>query len=76
MIVQFVDRSLKMLDSLTERSAVIAAALDWSAAFDRIDSTFTATKLIEIGLRPALVSILISYMTNRRMTVKFKGKKY
>ena len=75
LIVQFVDRILKMLDSVTQRSAVIAAAVDWSAAFDRLDPTITTQKLIKIGVRPTLVSILISYMTNRRMIVKFQGEK-
>ena len=64
-----------MLDSVTQKSAVIAAGVDWAAAFDRLDPTITANKLIKIGVRPALVAILISYMTNRRMIVRFKGQK-
>ena len=73
LIVAFVDRVLKNLDSVTSRAAVISAAVDWSAAFDRLDPTITTQKLIKIGVRPSLVAILISYMTNRRMVVKYKG---
>ena len=64
---------LKNLDSLTSRSAVIAAAAYWSAAFYRLDPIITTLKLIKIGIRPALVTVLVSYMSNRRMIVKFKG---
>ena len=73
LIVAFVDRVLKNLDSVTSKAAVISAAVDWSAAFDRLDPTITTLKLIKIGVRPSLVSILVSYMTNRRMIVKYKG---
>ena len=60
LIVAFVDRVLKSLDSVTSRSAVISAAVDWSAAFDRLDPTITTQKLLKIGVRRALVSVLVS----------------
>ena len=37
MIVCMLDRILKLRDRNNERSAVIMAGLDWSAAFDRQD---------------------------------------
>ena len=37
LIVCFVDRVLKLLDSPVSKTAVIAAAADWSSAFDRVD---------------------------------------
>ena len=49
LIVCFVDRVLKLLDSTILKSAVISASCDWSAAFDRLDPTRTARKLIQIG---------------------------
>ena len=73
LIVAYVDRVLKSLDSVRQRSAVIAAAVDWSAAFDRLDPTLTVQKMIKIGIRPSLIPVLISYMSQRRMIVKFKG---
>ena len=39
MMVCLVDRILKLLDSTTDTSAVIAAMIDWSNAFDRQDPT-------------------------------------
>ena len=64
LIVTFVDRVLKMLDSITSRSAVIAAIVDWPAAFDRLDPTITIPKSIKIGVRPLFIPIFISYMYN------------
>ena len=73
LIVCYVDRVLKLLDSTTAQSAVIAAAADFVSAFDKTDPTLTASKFISIGIRPSIIPILISYMTNRKMIVKFKG---
>ena len=73
LIVTLVDRVLKCLDSTIQKSAVIASGVDWSAAFDRLDPTLTAQKMVKIGVRPSVVSILVSYMTNRRMIVKYRG---
>ena len=36
MIVCILDRILKLLDKHSDKSAVIAASLDWTAAFDRL----------------------------------------
>ena len=60
LIITFTDRVLKMLDSTRQRSAVLAAAVDWTAAFDRIDPTILSQKIIKIGIRPSLIPILIS----------------
>ena len=48
MIVCLVDRIL-ILDSNTERSAVIAACVDWQAAFDRQDPTIAINKFLALG---------------------------
>ena len=73
LVVCYVDRVLKLLDSTTAMAAVIAAAADWASAFDRTDPTLTAAKLVKVGLRPSLIPILISYMSDRKMIVKFQG---
>ena len=73
LIVCFVDRVLKLLDSTIFKSAVISASCDWSNAFDRLDPTKTAQKLIQIGIRSSIVPVIISYMSNRKMIVKYKN---
>ena len=65
------DRVLSLLDNHHTKSAVIIAAADWAAAFDRGDPTKTTTKLIGLNLRPSVTPVIISYMTSRSMSVKF-----
>ena len=74
LIITFTDRVLKMLDSTRERAAVIAAAVDWKAAFDRVDPAILIQKFIKIGIRPSIIPILISYLSDRKMKVKFNNK--
>ena len=59
---------------LPDKSAVIAAWLDWSAAFDRQDPTLAIMKFIQMGVRPSLIPLLASYLTDRKMKVKFNGE--
>ena len=72
MLVCMVDRILQLLDS-TDSAAVIAAMVDWSAAFDRQDPTIAIQKFIKMGVRPSLIPLLVSYLSDRNMTVKFNG---
>ena len=48
--------------------------LDWSAAFDRQDPTIAIQKFIKLGVRPSLIPLLSSYLTDRKMKVKFNGE--
>ena len=73
-MVCFLDRILQLLDSNPDKSAVIATYLDWSSAFDRQDPTLAVLKFIQIGVRPSLIPLLISYLTDRKMQVKFNGE--
>ena len=74
MIVCFMDRILQLLDTHPDRSAVIATCLDWSAAFDRQDPTLAILKFIKMGVRPSLIPLLSSYLTDRKMKVKFNSE--
>ena len=74
MIVCILDRVLKLLDQNPDKSAVLAACLDWAAAFDRQDPTIAVKKFIQLGVRPSLIPLLISYLTDRNMKVKFNGE--
>ena len=74
LLVCLVDRILYLLDRYNEKSAVIAALVDWAAAFDRQDPTLAIKGFIKIGVRPSLIPILVSYLDGRRMKVKFNGE--
>ena len=70
MIVAMVDRVLQLLDR-PGMSAVVATAIDWMGAFDRLDPTITISKLVTMGVRSSLVPIIIEFMTDRRMSVRY-----
>ena len=56
------DKLLKLLDNNSSCSAVIAAMVDWVSAFDRQDPTLAIEKYIKMGVRPALIPVLVSYL--------------
>ena len=70
LVVKLLDRVLGMLDKPGMR-AVLQASVDWASAFSRTDPTKTVTKMINMGIRPSIVSILIEFLEDRQMTVKF-----
>ena len=70
MLMALVDRVLGLLDKPGMR-AVIAASVDWASAFSRTDPTKTISKFISMGLRSSLVSILIEFLEECEMKVKF-----
>ena len=74
MIVCYINRILQLLDTYPDKSAVIAAFVDWANAFDRQDPTKAIIKFIKMGVRPSLIPLLASYLTDRRMQVKFNNE--
>ena len=51
LIIQFLDKVLRMLDSAGGKAAIIAASADWSEAFDRQLPSIVAAKFIGLSLR-------------------------
>ena len=74
MIVCYIDRILQLLDRHPDKSAVIATSLDWASAFDRQDPTLAIKKIIKLGVRPSLIPLLASYLTDRKMKEKFNNE--
>ena len=52
-------------------SAVVLGAVDWMGAFDRQDPTLHAIKLIDMGLRASIVPIILDFLEDRKMMVKY-----
>ena len=48
--------------------------MDWASAFDRQDPTLAIKKFIKLGFRPSLIPLLASYLTDRKMKVKFNNE--
>ena len=74
MLVCPVDRILTLLDNKTDPTVVIAAMVDWANAFDRQDPTLGIQKFLKMGVRPSLIPVLVSYLTGRKMRVKYNGE--
>ena len=47
--------------------------VDFSKAFDRQDHTILITKLSDMNAPGWLLRIVISFLTNRKMVVRYKG---
>ena len=73
LVVNLMDKILQLLDNNNTCSAVIASLVDWSSAFDRQDPTLAIQKFIKMGVRPSLVPVLASYLTDRQMQVRFNN---
>ena len=59
-MVNLMDKLLRLLDNNNNSSAVIASLVDWVSAFDRQDPTLVIEKFIKLGVRPALIPVLVS----------------
>ena len=73
MMVNLMDKILRLLDNNNTCSAVLAAMVDWASAFDRQDPTLAIQKFLKMGVRPALIPVLVSYLSDRQMQVKFNN---
>ena len=74
MIVNYIDRILQLLETNNVKSAIISASNDWKNAFDRQDPTKAIFKFIKLGVRPSPIPLLASYLTDRKMAVKFNNE--
>ena len=70
------DRILSDTDnnSKGEVNAVLATLYDWKEAFPRKCPKLGVEAFIECGVRPSLIPLLISYLQDRKMVVKWHGE--
>ena len=57
-----------------EPTSVLACLVDFSKAFNRQDHTILVTKLSDLGVPSWLLKIIISFLSDRTMVVKYKGE--
>ena len=57
----------------TAPTAILACMVDFSKAFNRQDHTILITKLSDMNVPGWLLRIVISFLTNRKMVVRYKG---
>ena len=70
-LVDLLHNWLKSLDK--PGHYLYACFLDFSKAFDRIDHTILVRKLINLGVRLALISWICSFLSKRQQAVKING---
>ena len=58
----------------SEPTSVLACFVDFAKAFNRQDHSILVTKLSDMGVPPWLLKIVISFLTDRTMRVRYKGK--
>ena len=54
-------------------TAVLACMVDFSKAFNRQDHSILITKLSDMGVPGWLLKLVIAFLSNRKMHVRFKG---
>ena len=58
----------------TEATSVLACFVNFSKAFNRQDHSILITKLSDMGVPSWLLKLVISFLTNRSMVVRYKGE--
>ena len=72
-IIEFVNFILSCQDS-SDQTAIMACMVDFSKAFNRQNHNILMTKLSDMGVPGWLLRIVMSFLVNRKMLVKYKGE--
>ena len=72
-IIEFINFILHNQDS-PDQTAVLACMVDFSKAFNRIDHNILITKLSDMGVPGWLLRVVMGFLKNRRMLIRYKGK--
>ena len=72
-LIEFINFILLNQDSEAQ-TAILACMVDFSKAFNRINHNLLVTKLSDMGCPGWLLRIVIAFLSNRRMIVRYKGK--
>ena len=72
-LIEFINFILYHQDS-PEQVAVLACLVDFSKAFNRQDHSILITKLSDMGVPGWLLKLVIAFLSDRYMRVKYRGK--
>ena len=73
-LIEFINFIYYNLD-FKSSNAVVATAIDFSKAFNRISHNVIVQKLAEMGVPGWLLKVIIGFLENRFLEVNFKGAK-
>ena len=72
-MIEFVNFILSCQDS-KDQTAIMACMVDFQKAFNRQNHHILITKLSDMGVPGCLLQVVISFLKDRRMVIKYKGK--
>ena len=72
-LIEFINFILSCQDS-TDQTAILAVMVDFSKAFNRQNHNLLITKLSDMGVPSWLLQIVIAFLSDRKMRVRYKGK--
>ena len=72
-IIEFINFILSCQDS-TDQTAILACMVDFAKAFNRQNHGILIRKLSDMGVPAWLLRIVIGFLTERSMYVRYKGK--
>ena len=72
-LIEFINFILYSLDD-SEPTSVLACLVDFAKAFNRQDHSILVTKLCDMGVPSWLLLLVIAFLENRNMRVRYKGK--
>ena len=73
-LIEFINFILFNQDS-TAQTAILASMVDFSKAFNRQNHNVLVTKLSDMGCPGWLLKVVIAFLTDRQMLVRYKGKR-
>jgi hypothetical protein len=73
-LIEFINFILSNQDD-TAPIAILACMVDYSKAFNRIDHNLLVTKLSDMGVPGWLLSIVMAFLNDRSMIVRYNGTK-
>ena len=76
-LIQMIHRILSALDNNSKGDifAVVANMIDWNNSFPRQCPKLGVESFLRNGVRPSLIPILTNYFQNRKMSVKWHGRR-
>ena len=72
-LIEFINFILLNQDS-TDQTAVLACMVHFAKAFNRLNHNILISKLSDMGVPGWLLKVVMGFLTNRRMKVRFNGK--
>ena len=75
-LIKMINEILTSVDNntLNEKFVVICIMIDWKQAFDRQCPKLGINSFMKNGVRKSLIPLLINYLQNRKMCVKWKNE--